>query len=140
MLVVDASVVMGWTMPDETSPFADAAFREIESGGLVPSHWPAEVTNALRSAERSGRLDSAGVSTRFRALATLDIEVDDAPWGACLVRALDFSRRLGLTVYDAAYLELAVRREVRLATLDRQLATLLTTPEFAHLRFESKAA
>lgn len=140
MLVIDASVAITWILEDESHPLADAAFEQAAPGDLVPAHWPTEMANALRSAERSRRIDPADTPARIAALHDLRIVVDDAPWADRVGRALGLARQYGLTVYDAAYLELAFRSGARLVTLDRELQVVLERSEFAHLRFEPGAA
>ena len=135
-LVLDASVALAWTLDDEDSDVATAAFDEVGSGVEVPAHWPLEVANGLRMAERRGRLLSVRSAEALARIFTLGIAVDDGPWPVRTARALDLSRRYALTVYDAAYLELAERRNARLATLDRDLLAVLALPEFAAIRFE----
>lgn len=72
----------------------------------------------------------------MRALGEFGFVMDEAPWAERLIRTLDLSRRYDLTVYDAAYPELAERKGVPLATLDRALLAVLAKPEFTVLRFE----
>lgn len=122
-------------MEDESDATAEAALAQGDAI-FVPPHWPTETLNALRSAERSGRLAPDVTFVHMRRLGGLQIEVDDAPWVGRLARSLHLSRRYALTVYDAAYLELAERRDIPLATLDGELLAVLARPEFAHLRFD----
>jgi predicted nucleic acid-binding protein len=119
-LVVDASATLGWYLPDEITPAAEAARRNLASGGaLVPTLWWFEVRNTLIVGERRGRLNATQTAEILAQLAALPISLDREPDSAAM---LALAREHRLTVYDAAYLELALRADLPLATLDRQLA------------------
>jgi predicted nucleic acid-binding protein len=120
--VVDSSVTLAWCFEDEQTPAVMALLdRVIEIGAAAPQHWPLEALNGLFMAERRGRLDG----TRRQRLAgflqdlpvTLDSETADRAWRPIARLAEDFR----LTVYDAAYLELALRRKMALVSLDHEL-------------------
>ncbi len=117
--VVDASVAASWLMPDESDPVADLALARLESDpGLAPAHWWFEIRNIFVTAERRGRLPGTQTERVLALLAKLPITIrHDADEDAILRLA----RTHGLTVYDAAYLDLAVRSATPLATLDRAL-------------------
>lgn len=121
--VIDASIAVSWCFEDEMSPVADAALQKLRhQGAVAPAHWPLEIANALRSAERRGRIDERAVPVATALLTSLPIRVDDTiGLDAALGRVLSAARSLGLTAYDAAYLDLAARRGVPLATADEQL-------------------
>jgi len=118
--VVDASVVGCWCFPDETNPVADLAFDQLSRrAAIVPALWWFEVRNLLLVNERRGRLDAPGTAEFLADLGRLPVHIDrDSDNGA----VLGLARAHGLTSYDAAYLELARRREAPLATLNQQLA------------------
>jgi predicted nucleic acid-binding protein len=119
--VLDASVSSAWAFDDEAHPDARAALiRIIDDGARVPWIWWFELRNVLIVNERRSR-GSADATARFlRELTALSIEIESAlDEDACLRLA----RRFKLTFYDAAYLELAIRERLPLATLDRALAT-----------------
>lgn len=119
--VIDASVAACWLMPDEGHAVADAARgRMAQDSGVVPTLWWFEVRNLLIVNERRGRLDEAQTSRALMLLGSLPIVVDRSPDEASI---LVLARRHRLTVYDAAYLELAQRLNGALATLDKALAT-----------------
>lgn len=118
-VVVDASIAVAWCFEDEpdASAIADAV---RENGGLVPGLWHLEVANVLIHAERRGRI--ADVPARLALLAALPIETDGETSRRAWEATTALARSEGLTAYDAAYLELALRRGARLATRDGDLA------------------
>jgi predicted nucleic acid-binding protein len=119
-LVVDASVSVSWLMSDERHPIADAAYaRIVHDRAFVPSLWWYEVRNVIIVNERRGRLDTTASARALRLLGELPVVIDAEPQEAAL---MDIARRHQLTVYDAAYIELAVRRRQPLATLDAALS------------------
>jgi predicted nucleic acid-binding protein len=122
-VVLDASMTIAWLFADERTDGAHAVMlRVVSRGAIVPSLWRLEVANVLRNAFRRGRCDEAYVDRSLERLGRFPVEVDDETslhaWGA--TRAL--SREQGLTLYDAAYLELAIRKSQPLATCDAALA------------------
>jgi predicted nucleic acid-binding protein len=123
--VLDASIVVAWAFSDERHPVAEAALDRLATDdGAAPFLWWFEVRNALLAGERRQRLNEAGTAAFLQRLARLPIALDRAPDQGLL---LDLARRHRLTVYDAAYLELANRRGLMLATLDKDLCTAATT-------------
>ena len=118
--VVDASVTAAWCFSDESQALADAALDELRKHGAVaPAIWWFEVRNLLIIGERRGQIDLQGTAVFLRDLAGLHITID-ADLDEAVVLTLARDHRL--TVYDAAYLELATRAGLPLATLDRSLA------------------
>jgi predicted nucleic acid-binding protein len=119
---VDASVTSAWCFEDEATPSTDGVLEAVvRRGARVPALWLSEMANVLTSAERRGRVDSEQVSHFLEALMALPIEIDH-PEPAFLVTALArISRDERLTAYDAAYLELALRSGLPLATRDGAL-------------------
>lgn len=121
-LVLDSSATLAWVYADETTQSVLDMFElVIESGAWVPSLWRLEVANVLEMNTRRGRHDAAFRDATLADLALLPIrfdpETNDHPWTAT-IRLASFHQ---LTVYDAAYLELAQRRGLPLATLDQEL-------------------
>jgi predicted nucleic acid-binding protein len=118
-VALDASVTIAWAL-EETDARAALARQTVENGqAVVPRLWWFEVRNGLIVNERRGRISQV-LSERFlRDLSQVAISFDDAPDET---RVMELSRRQLLTVYDAAYLELALREAVPLATLDGPLA------------------
>ncbi len=118
-IVVDPSAILGLALDDEAADFAGLVLGEIETGGaLAPSIFWYEVRNVLVANERRGRITPDQTDAFLASLADLPIELSPLPPD---LGVLDLARRHGLTVYDAAYLELASRSGVSLATLDSQL-------------------
>jgi predicted nucleic acid-binding protein len=117
--VVDASVSACWAFADEDHPVADVAFSSLQTEeAVVPALWWFEVRNILVVNERRGRIHEQETDFFLRALALFRIRIDREPEHAGVLR---IARAQGLSVYDAAYLELAYREKLPLATLDRRL-------------------
>lgn len=120
--VLDGSVTLAWCFDGEqTPPVMELLDRASESGATVPILWPLETLNGLIVAERRRRIDHSlriGFSTLLRGLPIeIDKDTIDHAWTA----AAHHAERFGLTIYDATYLELAIRRGLPLATLDCDL-------------------
>lgn len=121
-LVLDCSVAVSWCFEDEASPETDALLERVRDGGaLVPALWHLELGNVLVQAERRKRLTAANTTTRLELIADLPIVTDDETPTRALREVLTLARAEGLTTYDAAYLELAMRKGLPLATKDRTL-------------------
>lgn len=122
-LVVDCSVTMAWCFEDECDELADAVLDRLADGeAWVPSLWPLEVANVLIAAERRRRLTAADSARFIELLMGLPIVVDDRSHERALSQVLAAARQLGISVYDASYLELAMRLGATLATRDTQLS------------------
>lgn len=122
--VVDSSIALTWCFEDEASPAADALLiRLSDHGAHAPSLWPLEVLNALMAAQRRGRLAPAARRERLALLQALPILLDTETAGQAWTITNLLAERHGLTLYDAAYLELAHRLDLPLATLDADLRT-----------------
>jgi len=117
--VLDASVAGPWILADEPSETAvRIAHRLLSEDALVPALWWYEVRNLLVVCERRGRLERSDSDLFLSRLADYPIKVDiEVDWDA----TMRLARRHQLTVYDASYLELAIRSRVQLATLDGAL-------------------
>ena len=119
--VIDASVTACWLLPDETHPAATTAYEKLKLDyALVPRIWWFEICNLLIVNERRGRLGLGQANRALELLGRLPIEFDQQIDEAAL---LGLARAHRLTVYDAAYLELAQRQRAPLATLDNALAS-----------------
>ena len=123
-LVIDGSAALGFLMPDEQAPGALAALDALDDGvpAYVPAHWRIEVANGLLTAERRKRISQAAASEALQALFSLPIEIDEETARHVAGAIIGLARQYRLTVYDAAYLELAMRRGATLATGDAALA------------------
>lgn len=118
--VVDASVAATWLLPDEASAVAGAAYGRFPAEeALVPGLWWLEMRNIFLTCERRGRIDTARSDRALALLAGLPIRLDHATDNNTL---MTLARKHGLPSYDAAYLELAIRESLPLATLDAPLA------------------
>jgi predicted nucleic acid-binding protein len=118
-LVVDASIALAWALPDESSSYADAALAVVETEGLrVPEIWAREVANGLAVAYLRKRITTADETAFLAALSRLNIEVERIPPLAIIRDGTAAAARFGLTAYDAAYVDLALREKLALATLD----------------------
>ena len=122
MFVVDASVTLAWCFEDETSAAAEAALAAFaDEEAIAPAIWPFEVANAIRTAERRGRLELSDVARVRSLLLALPIEIEATDLGAALGEVAEVARTLDLSAYDAAYLSLAARRGIPVATVDDRL-------------------
>lgn len=123
-LILDSSVTLSWLYSDELNPATQQVFdRVVTDGAWVPSLWRLEVANSLQGAVRRRRINTEFRDAALTDLAllniTIDPDTDTFAWSA----TLRLAERCGLTLYDAAYLELAQRLEFPLATLDQELRT-----------------
>lgn len=122
-LVLDSSITLAWQFEDEhTDATLGVLDAVVEAGAVVPPLWRYEVANGLQMAMRRGRIDADRRDRMIHSLADLDVSIDDESLAQAWSATLALSCLYGLTVYDAAYLELAQRRRLPLATLDRPLA------------------
>jgi predicted nucleic acid-binding protein len=120
--VLDCSVTLSWLLPDERDAATDTLLEELErTTAVAPAIWPYEVANALLVAQSRARIDNDDLIRMRGALAALPIEVEAVAGNHVLSAVSDLGRRLDITSYDAAYVELAGRRRLPLATLDARL-------------------
>jgi predicted nucleic acid-binding protein len=122
--VLDNSIVMAWSFEDESDEYADAVLdRLATTSAVVPALWPLEVANALLMGECRKRSTEAETIKWTRLLASLPIIFDEETNAHAWGDMLNLARGHNLTAYDAAYLELAIRRGLTMATIDRKLRT-----------------
>lgn len=122
VFVVDSSVAASWILPDETSDVsAEWLALAWAQPPLAPAHWPTEIANTALQAHQRGRLTDSGLRDARALLTDLTIEVEGASLATVWDSGLELAQRHGLTVYDALYLEVAIRRRARLATFDKAL-------------------
>lgn len=122
-LVVDASVTVSWCFEDEKAPYTEWVLHRMAEGAeaVVPSLWPFEMVSALLQAERRKRLTAAQATLFLEQLESFNIVVDAIPLSRVFGQVFLEARQQNLTAYDAAYLELALRRGLPLATVDDHL-------------------
>ena len=119
LFVLDASIPACWAFQNEPDPRADAAFARIKTEeAVVPAPWWFEIRNIFIVNERRKRIKESDTGVFRRDLATLRVRVDREPGESVVLR---LARTHGLSVYDASYLELALRESLPLATLYAQL-------------------
>lgn len=120
--MVDCSVVMAWCFEDESDEYADSVLDRLTvSEAVVPSIFALEVANVLLVGERKNRLTEADSSRFIEMLRELPIIVDQETSDRAMTEILAVGREQSLSSYDAAYLELAMREGVALATQDKIL-------------------
>jgi predicted nucleic acid-binding protein len=121
-LVLDSSATLAWVHGDERNPAIEAVFdRVAEQGAVVPNLWHLEVANSLTVAVRRSRISFAERAEALADLALLDIVIDDETPQHAWKAATQLADQHNLSVYDAAYLELAHRKRLPLVTLDKEL-------------------
>ena len=121
-LVLDSSAALAWIYGDEATDPIRRVFNAVaDEGAFVPSLWRLEIANSLTTAVRRGRVDHEFRRAALADLSDLDIIVDVQTDSRAWNTTLEFADRFVLTVYDAAYVELAQRRALPLATLDRDM-------------------
>jgi predicted nucleic acid-binding protein len=121
--VLDASVTLAWCFPEESTSYTEAVLDLLANGAeaTAPAIWPFEVANALLVGERRKRVTVAQVTSMLSRIAALPIFVDPIRVDRAFEQVLSLARQQQLTEYDAAYLELALRENLPLATLDVRL-------------------
>jgi predicted nucleic acid-binding protein len=120
--VLDCSLALAWCFPDEKAPGPQAVLDSLATAiAVVPSLWHLEVGNALLVGERKKRCSQADTVSWLGFLASLPIVVDEETALRAWSDVLNLARTHDLSAYDAAYLELALRRGLPLASLDTKL-------------------
>ena len=132
--VVDNSIVMSWCFKDEVSDYADLILDSMRNfTAVTPSIWPLEVGNVLLVAERRNRLTEADSSRFLALLSDLPILVEQESPERMMREIFALARRFNLSSYDASYLDLAMRKGLPLASLDKNLiraAKIIKLPIF----------
>jgi predicted nucleic acid-binding protein len=121
--VLDCSVALSWFFDGEATPATDALLDELNRKGtaVVAQHWTLEVGNTLLMGERRKRCSAADSAHVLGILGSLPIDTDPETGLHATATTLALARSHRLTLYDGAYLELAMRRNLPLATLDKEL-------------------
>ncbi len=120
--VVDTSLTLSWCFADEATPYSLSVLAALQNTyAVVPALWPFEVANVLALAERRQRITQEGIAAFLETLRRLPIQIErrEAFW--LWQAVLPLAREHQLSAYDAAYLELAQRERMNLATLDHDL-------------------
>ena len=122
-LVIDGSVAVSWFLKHEQSDYAQQVREKIPGAEVVcvPAHWMLEVTNALLVAERRKRIEAASVNHAVGILRQMPIRTDSETDDQAGRQTLELACEHNLSIYDAAYLELALRLGANLASLDQPL-------------------
>jgi predicted nucleic acid-binding protein len=123
--VLDSSFALAWGLPDETSLLAEQFLEHLSEEDVlwVPSLWWYEISNALVVAQRKRRLTEADRFGLMDLYGNLPLQTDSHLTSEIVGRLQGLAHERGLSAYDAAYLELAIRKSASLATLDQKLAT-----------------
>ena len=125
--VIDASVTLSWIYSDEHSAASDALLARVaDRGAVVPQLWRLEVASALQNGIKRKRIVAAYRDSAIQQLLGLPIETDPDTNDYAWTTTLQLADIHHITVYDASYLELALRRGLPLATRDDQLAAAAT--------------
>jgi predicted nucleic acid-binding protein len=133
--VLDGSVTIAWLFADEKDAYADAIIGKLPHVVmLVPRLWHLEVANVLLIGERRKRCSQADTTQWLRFLSALPVRVDVSTETNAWTSTVNMARQHGLSSYDAAYLELAQREGVPLASLDAQLNTAAKSVGIARYR------
>jgi predicted nucleic acid-binding protein len=121
-LVLDGSATVAWLIPDERTAASQRVLDQVgDNGAIVPMLWRLEIGNALLLAVRRKRMSKPDRAEVLSKLSDLPIEIDSETFIHAWASTLALADRFQLTLYDACYLELAQRRELPLATLDKDL-------------------
>ena len=122
-LIIDTSISLNWCFEDETSPETEVILDQVGyEGAVVPALWHTEIANGMIQAELRNRTTVSQIVSKLDMLGALLIETDYETIPRAWRETLILARTHRLTVYDACYLELALRRGLPLATLDKELA------------------
>lgn len=125
--VLDASMTLSWAFESESTPFTVAVLKSLETvHAVAPALWAFEVASVLSTAERRGRMNATSQAAFLERLRWLPITIEHRPAVWLAQQILPLARTYQLSAYDAAYLELAVREDLPLATLDDDLRRAAT--------------
>jgi predicted nucleic acid-binding protein len=120
--VLDSSVALAWVLPGEATPATESLLAAVaEMGAAAPGLWLLETANVLCISERRGRISLSERTRGLAILAELPIRIDERTAALAFGATSALAAGRNLTVYDASYLELALRLGLPLASLDRRL-------------------
>lgn len=127
MIVIDASIALSWCFHDERTPYTQQLLaRVIQQGASVPQLWHLEVSNAMLIGLIKGRINESDLLLQLQYLNELPVSVDLDTANAAFAQIYQIARSDRLTTYDAAYVELALRSGLPLATLDKAMRKAAT--------------
>jgi predicted nucleic acid-binding protein len=123
--IVDASVGFAWVYQGQATPETDKSLNDVAAGAavIVPALWYLEMSNVLLIAQRRHRLTALQRKAALEKLDALQFTVDEEGARHAFGKTSELAEKYGLTIYDATYLELALRRSLPLATRDELLKT-----------------
>ncbi|MCC8398430.1 MAG: type II toxin-antitoxin system VapC family toxin [Rickettsia endosymbiont of Labidopullus appendiculatus] len=124
--VLDSSIALSWFMPDEMAAL-DILDKLTKEGAIVPTIWLFEIGNVLLCAERAGRLTAFQRHQAIYTLKELPIKIDQTSLDHIWFGTMELAENHGLTLYDASYLELAIRYGLPIATFDKLLKRVSQT-------------
>jgi predicted nucleic acid-binding protein len=120
--VIDNSVVMSWCFEEESDAYSEGVLDSLADGeAFVPGIWPLELGNVLLVAERKKRLSEASVVRFLELISSLPLSVEQESPQRILSEIVSLARQLGVSTYDASYLDLAMRMELPISTLDASM-------------------
>jgi predicted nucleic acid-binding protein len=120
--VLDSSIALAWVLPGEGDAHIERLLDEVAAtGGAAPGLWPLEIGNVLLQAEKARRITLMERRQALGQLAALPVQIDPDTAAQAWGQTLSLAEAQGLTIYDASYLELALRLHLPLASLDRKL-------------------
>jgi len=120
--VLDCSLTMSWLFEDECTPASDEVLNKLKgSVAAVPTIWPLEVANVLLVSQKRNRISPSKALSFVNALTALPIVIDQSTSERAMHSIFTLAEKLHITIYDAAYLELALREKIPLLSLDRAL-------------------
>jgi predicted nucleic acid-binding protein len=120
--VLDCSMTMSWCFEDESNDYTDSILESLKNAkAIVPSIWSLEVANVLLLSKKHKRITDIECSSFMDALSVLPIFIDSSTTNRAMHSIFILANQVELTIYDATYLELAIREKIPLLTLDKQL-------------------
>ena len=120
--VLDCSITLAWCFEDESNEYTDAILENLQDTTvIVPTIWPLEVANVLLLAKKKKRITEILAASFIDALSSLPIVIDHSTTSKAMHSIFELAGHTHLTIYEAAYLELAIREKIPLLTLDKEL-------------------
>jgi predicted nucleic acid-binding protein len=122
--VIDSSVGFAWVHPDQATSATDKLLEQVAAGAIVvvPALWFSEMANSLLILQRRKKITREERKIALETLSAMSLTLDEEATRAAFQNTSDLAEKHGLTVYDATYLELALRRDLPLASRDAALS------------------